>query len=254
MRKKLTALLARADKTKNMHKRLDIYTAILNTPQNTEYLSAKEIADVFYNRSLNHMEICGSHFSRGEYIEAIKDMRRADSDIKNAEIRYDQTTDISACKQRMSEYRNTRLYIIEVKDGQSDPSMSEFIKVSRLIITTSAAPSSFKDSPIDGYRADTEALDRQIFLPAKRPRSSAQDRLEFFELFAASQAPAQQVIIKQDLHGAPQQPNENGLNFNPPDFFSKTAVLKRKLEKSSLRRELEETTLLVPNISQQQAV
>ncbi len=254
MRKKLTALLARADKTKNMHKRLGIYTAILNTPQNTEYLSAKEIADVFYNRSLNHMEICGSHFSRGEYIEAIKDMRRADSDIKNAEIRYDQTTDISACKQRMSEYRNTRLYIIDVKDGQSDPSMSEFIKVSRLIINTFATPSSCKDSLSDGYSADTEALDTQKFLPAKRLRSSSPERLGFLELFAASQAPAQQGIIEQDLHIAPQQPNENGLNFNPPAFFSKTAVLKRKLEKSSFCRELGETNLLVPQILQRQAI
>ena len=250
MRKKLTALLARADKTKNMHKRLDIYTAILNTPQNTEYLSEKEIADVFYNRSLNHMEICGAHFSSGEYIEAIQDMRRADSDIKNAEIRYKQATEKNICKERMSEYRNTRMHIIEVKEGRSDPSMSEFIKVSRLIIATSATSS----SPIDGYSADTEALDPQKFLPAKRMRSSPPERLGPFELFAVSQAPAKQVIIVQGLHMALQQPKENGLNFNPPAFFSKTAVLKRKLEKSSLRSELEETNLLVPNTSQQQAV
>ena len=254
MRKKLTALITRADKTKNMHKRLDIYTEILTTPQNTEYLSAEEIADVFYNRSLNHMEICGYHFSRGEYIEAIKDMRRADSDIRNAEIRYEQTTDKNACKQRMSEYRNTRMHIIEVKEGQSAPSISEFIKVSRLIITTSATSSGFKDSSIDGYSADTEALDTQKILPAKRPRSSSPERLGFFELFAASQAPAQQVINEPGFHIAPQEPNEKGLNFNPPAFFSKTAVLNRKLEKSTLRRELEETNLLDPKILQRQAV
>ena len=39
MRKKLTNLTVRANKTQDMHKRLDRYTTLLNTPEITYYLN-----------------------------------------------------------------------------------------------------------------------------------------------------------------------------------------------------------------------
>lgn len=252
MRNKLIALIARADKTKDMHKRLAIYTTILNTPQKIKYLSAKEIANIYYNRSLNHMEICGSHFAKGEYVAAIQDTRKADSDIKNAQIRYSETTDIAACDQRMSEYRNTRSHIIEVKAGRADASMSEFIKVSRLIVTTPIIPSIDKGIILNSTVESTskhycteDSRDFCHFLPINKapitlpaPFSSL-DGLGFFELFKDFKPPVLNAATNQkvNIDIDSQKSSENGLGFNPPALFSKTAILKRKLEKSSLRTE-----------------
>ena len=91
MRDKLIEQTKRANETKDMYKRLERYSTLLKTPELTHFLSQKEIGDIYYNRSLNRMELCGDYFSNAEYNEAMQEMRLAGSDVINAQLRYHKT-------------------------------------------------------------------------------------------------------------------------------------------------------------------
>ncbi|MDX2346939.1 MAG: hypothetical protein QNK11_08735 [Legionella sp.] len=120
-RNHLIALFSRANQTEDMDKSLLFYTKILNIDNLENYFSEQEVADVYYNRSVNYTEIADFHFKEEAYKTAHEFMRYALSDVKNAEIRYLKPEDKAVCSKRMTEYEaNRQLVLVEQKKADVD--------------------------------------------------------------------------------------------------------------------------------------
>ena len=72
------------------------------------YLSIKQIADLFFNRSLNYFDIATRLGDMRNYGEALGTIRTAQSDMRNAEIRYSSEEDIQATHRWMHIYQQVR--------------------------------------------------------------------------------------------------------------------------------------------------
>lgn len=92
------------------------YTAILEEPARDEFLSKKEVANVFYNCSLARFEIAEKLYQAGKPREAFQEMWLAKSDIRNASLGYTSHKAIKACLDRITFYDKQReIYLSAAK-------------------------------------------------------------------------------------------------------------------------------------------
>jgi|GEM_PF-4121851 len=112
MRKQLLSIFSRANETENMNKSLFLYTQILKNPNLNKYLSKREVGDVFYNRSIIHTKIASFYFDKNDYKQSHICMRKALSDIRDAQIRYNKPEHKALCAERILEYNKKRKILL----------------------------------------------------------------------------------------------------------------------------------------------
>jgi len=123
----LIAIVNRTNQTKNMDRGLSLYTQVLNTVNLNSYLSKKEIADTYYNRSLNHIEVANFYWTHEkDYSNIHYHLRMALSDIRNAQIRYPDEGSKQVCADRIGEYNNMRLIVINAREAEPPAWVTHF--------------------------------------------------------------------------------------------------------------------------------
>ncbi|OAJ34878.1 hypothetical protein [Piscirickettsia salmonis] len=123
MRQQLIALIREADDNEDMHRSHELYTQVLETELLETHLSPREIANVYYNRSLNHTRI-SQHFISSEGKEsqptrAYTQMEEAIADMEKAMSGYSSEVDLDACRSRLTEYQHSLSLIMGVLESRA---------------------------------------------------------------------------------------------------------------------------------------
>lgn len=101
----------------NPHLACKLFTSLLVDEHTLNVFSRRDIANIFYNRSLSYRDMASSYAIEGEYRSAHSMMRKALSDSHNAELRYERAEDLKVCHKRQDEYERQRQAIIRQREA-----------------------------------------------------------------------------------------------------------------------------------------
>ncbi|MGJ3495782.1 hypothetical protein PsalN5692_03625 (plasmid) [Piscirickettsia salmonis] len=123
MREELIALIEAADRDRDIHKSHELYTQVLGTELLETHLSLREIANVYYNRSLNHTRLY-QHFISSERKEsqptrALTHMEEAIADMERAMSGYTSEVDIDACRNCLDEYQSKLTFAMNALENRA---------------------------------------------------------------------------------------------------------------------------------------
>lgn len=108
MREHLIAQLQKANNSSNFAENHQIYSMLLQSSELYEFLSQKEIADIYYNRALNGYDLAQLAERDQDYRGALLYMRYALSDLRTAQVKYSLMSHRLMCQKKMTEYNEYR--------------------------------------------------------------------------------------------------------------------------------------------------